>query len=150
MPAFSPLASPDARRRVGRVADQLRLVGQRAQPAHPHDGTLLRLSRSRDLTRGIDPATVPPEPEQTAMRDQAAIEQRKNDHIRINLEERVQATSVGPGLDRYRFVHTALPELDLAEIDLRTTFLGRRLGAPLLISSMTGGVERGWEINRRL
>jgi isopentenyl-diphosphate delta-isomerase len=35
-------------------------------------------------------------------------------------------------------------------VELGTTFLGRRLRAPLLVSSMTGGVERGWEITRCL
>jgi isopentenyl-diphosphate delta-isomerase len=84
------------------------------------------------------------------MPDPAVIEKRKNDHIRINLQEDVEATGLSSGLDRYRFVHTALPELDLVAIDTRTTFLGRRLGVPFLISSMTGGVERGWEITRRL
>ncbi|MGB3136215.1 MAG: type 2 isopentenyl-diphosphate Delta-isomerase, partial [Nodosilinea sp.] len=43
-----------------------------------------------------------------------------------------------------------LPELDYCEIDLGTTFLGRSLGAPVLISSMTGGTEAAHQINRRL
>ena len=82
--------------------------------------------------------------------EMSATRQRKGDHIRINLEEDVQAHGITSGLERYRFVHTALPELDLAEIDTRVTFLGRQLQAPILISGMTGGVERGREINRRL
>jgi isopentenyl-diphosphate delta-isomerase len=77
-------------------------------------------------------------------------EQRKRDHIRINLEEAVQHREVRTGLERYRFVHNALPELNLDAIDLSTTFLGHRLRAPLLVSSMTGGVEGGWELTRRL
>lgn len=80
----------------------------------------------------------------------AATPLRKADHIRINLEEDVQHREVTTGFERYRFVHNALPELDLDAIDLSTTFLGHRLRAPLLISSMTGGVEDGWEITRRL
>ncbi|HEV7351770.1 MAG TPA: type 2 isopentenyl-diphosphate Delta-isomerase [Brevundimonas sp.] len=54
------------------------------------------------------------------------------------------------GLERVRFVHEALPDLDHAAIDLGTTFLGRRLKAPLLISSMTGGPSRAEAINARL
>lgn len=77
-------------------------------------------------------------------------EQRKTDHIRINLEEDVQSRDITTGLERFRFVHNALPELNLDEIDMRCSFLGRPLEAPILISSMTGGVERGWEITRRL
>jgi isopentenyl-diphosphate delta-isomerase len=80
----------------------------------------------------------------------SATRLRKADHIRINLDEDVQHREVTTGLERYRFVHDALPELDLDAIDLSTTFLGHRLRAPILISSMTGGVEDGWEITRRL
>lgn len=84
------------------------------------------------------------------MENITATRLRKADHIRINLEEDVQHRSVTTGLERYRFVHDALPELDLDRIDLATTFLGHRLQAPILVSSMTGGVEDGWEITRRL
>lgn len=75
---------------------------------------------------------------------------RKADHIRINLEENVQFPALTPGLERLRFVHQALPELDLTAIDLGANLLGRQLRAPLLISSMTGGTDRARSINRRL
>ncbi|MBO9539102.1 type 2 isopentenyl-diphosphate Delta-isomerase [bacterium] len=78
------------------------------------------------------------------------IEARKEDHIRVSLEEDVQARSVRTGFDRYVFIHQALPELDFAEISTETKFLGRTFAAPLLISSMTGGLERGRTINRNL
>src|SRR5918995_217007 len=76
--------------------------------------------------------------------------QRKQDHLRIVVDEAVGALGVTTGLEWYRLVHRALPELDLVAIDTRTRFLGHALRAPLLISGMTGGVERGAEINRRL
>ena len=76
--------------------------------------------------------------------------QRKQDHLRIVTDESVGAIGVTTGLERYRLVHCALPELDLAKIDTSIQFLGRGLRAPILISGMTGGVERGAEINRRL
>jgi isopentenyl-diphosphate delta-isomerase len=75
--------------------------------------------------------------------------QRKQDHLRIVMGEAV-ASARSTGLERHRLLHCALPELDLAQIELGTTFLGRRLKAPILISGMTGGVECGAEINRRL
>ncbi len=76
--------------------------------------------------------------------------QRKLDHIRVNLEENVQFPNLTTGFERYTFVHQALPELSLDEIDTGTTFLGHRLRVPLLISSMTGGAERARVINGNL
>src|ERR687885_171773 len=75
---------------------------------------------------------------------------RKADHIRICLDEDVQFHSVTNGLERYRFTHCCLPELNRSEIDITTTFLKKSLGAPLLISSMTGGTEQARMINFRL
>jgi len=77
------------------------------------------------------------------------LEQRKADHLRINLDNDV-SSSLTTGLEHYRFVHQAVPELDLAAVDTTTTLLGKTLRAPLLISSMTGGTEQAREINRRL
>jgi isopentenyl-diphosphate delta-isomerase len=75
---------------------------------------------------------------------------RKADHIRICLEEDVEFLQTTTGLERYRFSHCCLPEIDRQEIDLTTTFLGKTLRAPLLISSMTGGTEQAQIINQRL
>jgi isopentenyl-diphosphate Delta-isomerase len=75
---------------------------------------------------------------------------RKADHLRICLDEDVQCHDTTNGLERYRFLHCCLPELDRSEIDLSTTFLGKKLSAPLLISSMTGGTELAKTINYRL
>ncbi|MBP0614832.1 type 2 isopentenyl-diphosphate Delta-isomerase [Jiella mangrovi] len=77
---------------------------------------------------------------------------RKSDHIDIVLagasaQPRGRATT---GLDEIRFEHCALPEIALGAIDLSAQFLGRRLKAPLLISSMTGGPERAARINAHL
>ena len=75
------------------------------------------------------------------------IEERKADHLRLNLEEEVQFRQVTTGLERYRFQHQALPEIDLTDIDLSTTFLGKSLRYPFLISSMTGGTGEALRIN---
>lgn len=75
---------------------------------------------------------------------------RKADHLRICLDENVQCRQITNGLERYRFTHCCLPEIDCDDIDLTTTFLGKRLGAPLLISSMTGGTELAKTINSKL
>lgn len=75
---------------------------------------------------------------------------RKLDHVRINLEEDVQGRGITTGFEHYRFIHQALPELDLIEIDLSTSLLGKTLKAPLIISSMTGGAESLEQINHIL
>ncbi|WP_448266318.1 type 2 isopentenyl-diphosphate Delta-isomerase [Nostoc sp. DSM 114159] len=80
----------------------------------------------------------------------AQTQNRKADHIRICLEEDVQCDRITNGLERYRFTHSCLPELNYNDIDISTTFLGKHLGAPLLISSMTGGTEQAAIINQRL
>lgn len=83
------------------------------------------------------------------MPDSSLITSRKSDHIRINLEKDVQS-GLTTGLERYRFTHMALPELDLEAVDLSQTLFGRKLRAPILISSMTGGTEEAGAINRTL
>lgn len=75
---------------------------------------------------------------------------RKADHLRICLDENVQCREITTGLERYRFTHCCLPEIDRKDIDLTTTFLGKALGSPLLISSMTGGTDHAKTINYRL
>jgi isopentenyl-diphosphate delta-isomerase len=77
-------------------------------------------------------------------------EERKSDHIRINLEEDVNFRKLTTGLENYHFLHQALPEIDLAQVNTCMSYLGKTLQAPLLISSMTGGTERALQINRTL
>jgi len=74
---------------------------------------------------------------------------RKADHIRINLTENVQS-DLTTGLENYRFRHQALPERNLEDVRLDLTLFGKRLSAPLLISSMTGGTEQAEIINLNL
>ncbi len=78
------------------------------------------------------------------------ISQRKLDHLRVSLEEDVQSKEIGAGFNRYSFIHNALPEMNLTDVDLSVTALGKKLRAPLIISSMTGGTEPAWGINRNL
>ncbi len=79
----------------------------------------------------------------------APIDQRKADHIKINLEKDVRS-ALTTGLENYRFTHEALPELDLEQVDTSLSLFGKRLAAPILISSMTGGTSDAETINLRL
>lgn len=82
--------------------------------------------------------------------EKSEIHLRKADHLRICLENNVQFQTITTGLENYRFTHICLPEIDQQNIDISTIFLGKKLQAPLLISSMTGGTDLAQEINYRL
>jgi len=79
----------------------------------------------------------------------APIDQRKADHIKINLEQDVRST-LTTGLEKYHFTHEALPELDLNRLDTSLSLFGKTLTSPTLISSMTGGTNEAETINLRL
>jgi len=94
-----------------------------------------------------DSTVMPQRPVNKAL---TKTQQRKKEHLEICLDtERVSGPS-RTGFDRYYFVHNALPELDIDEIDLSVDFLGKRLRAPILISSMTGGFDLARKVNRNL
>lgn len=78
------------------------------------------------------------------------IRNRKDDHIRINLEEDVSFSQLTTGLEHYGFVHQALPEIDLEAVNTEVRFLGKPLRFPFLIASMTGGSPTAGRINRFL
>ncbi len=79
----------------------------------------------------------------------APIDQRKSDHIKINLEQDVRS-ALTSGLEKYHFIHEALPELDLNRIDTSLNLFGKQLASPTLVSSMTGGTSEAETINLRL
>src|ERR1700693_3727152 len=74
------------------------------------------------------------------------FEARKQDHLRLALEDSVQARD--NGLDAVDLVHEALPDLDLADITLTTSFRSTPLSSPLFVSSMTAGHQRSYAVNR--
>ena len=84
------------------------------------------------------------------MSDDERTASRKSEHVKIVLGEDVAAKGIYSGFAAYRLPHEALPELDLAEVDTTTTFLGKPMRAPLLVSSMTGGAHDVARINMAL
>ena len=52
------------------------------------------------------------------------------------------------GFERYNFINQAACDVSLLAIDLSVQFVGKRLKAPLMIAPMTGGVQRGFELNQ--
>lgn len=79
----------------------------------------------------------------------APITKRKDDHIKINLEQDVRST-LTTGLEKIHFSHEALPELNLDEVNTRVKLFNREIQAPILVSSMTGGTADAGVINFRL
>lgn len=78
------------------------------------------------------------------------LAERKMRHIEACLTRDVQFQTVTTGLERVPWPYRALPEVNLDDIDLSITFLGKRLSAPLLIGAMTGGAQMAGLINRTL
>ncbi|BDG08966.1 type 2 isopentenyl-diphosphate Delta-isomerase [Anaeromyxobacter paludicola] len=74
---------------------------------------------------------------------------RKDSHLALCLEEEVEFPGAS-GFAGLRFDHDALPELDRDEVDTGVELFGKRLAAPIVIASMTGGTPRAGELNRRL
>lgn len=73
---------------------------------------------------------------------------RKNDHIALCLEQDVESRAAS--FDLIGLEPEAVPEFALADVDPSVEFLGRRFDLPLLITGMTGGVDRGRLVNGRL
>lgn len=78
------------------------------------------------------------------------INQRKTEHIRLCLTGNVEGVNKTTGLEGIHFIHNALPEINFDDITLKTSFLGKQLKAPFLVSSMTGGSELATKINQNL
>jgi len=75
-------------------------------------------------------------------------EERKRDHIQIAAKELIAMTH--NYWDDVHLTHNALPELNEADINITTTLLGKKLGAPIVLSGMTGGYAEGKKINEHL
>lgn len=76
------------------------------------------------------------------------IQQRKAQHIELAMEAGSQG---GADLwNKYLLPYTALPELDLNEVDTGAELLGKKLRQPLIIASMTGGSQHAQTINTNL
>lgn len=76
--------------------------------------------------------------------------ERKLDHIETCLDEDIEARCKTTGFEDIELVHQASPEINFEEIDLQSSLFGKKLDAPIIICPMTGGHERGQEINLNL
>ncbi len=73
---------------------------------------------------------------------------RKLEHIKICLEKNVESKYTG--FEDVMLIHKALPEINYDDINTEVKFFGKKLSAPFLIASMTGGHKETIEINKNL
>ncbi len=76
---------------------------------------------------------------------------RKAAHLDICIDEkRFDVESGSSGFEEVRFLHRALPEVAEPDVRTETEFLGHPVRLPLFISSMTGGSDHGYNVNKEL
>jgi len=78
------------------------------------------------------------------------IQRRKEDHLDLCATDAVAFRDRTTLFENVRLVHQSLPEVHADELDTSLHLLGKRLRAPIVIASMTGGTERAAQINREL
>ncbi|HET6528324.1 MAG TPA: type 2 isopentenyl-diphosphate Delta-isomerase [Balneolaceae bacterium] len=75
-----------------------------------------------------------------------SIKQRKKDHVSLTTNGDVDYR-IPTGFDDYRFIHNALPEVNMDDVSTEAVLLGRTFSFPLFISSMTGGYTDAGAVN---
>lgn len=75
-----------------------------------------------------------------------SIQKRKKEHVELSVGQNVDYQKK-TGFEEFDFIHDALPEINLSEVDLRSTLLDREFAFPLFISSMTGGYSEAGAVN---
>ena len=75
---------------------------------------------------------------------------RKADHIALCSDNGVAFRARTTLLEQVQFIHDALPDLSVDEIDLSCTLFGKKLRAPIVIAAMTGGTDEASRINHEL
>ncbi len=83
------------------------------------------------------------------MKKNNLLSKRKYEHIELCLNSDVNFKKTN-GFEKYDFINVALTTVDFNKIDLSTTFLNKKIEYPFLISSMTGGIEEAYNINKNL
>ncbi len=78
------------------------------------------------------------------------LQRRKEDHLDLCATDAVAFRERTTLFEGVRLVHQSLPELHADEVDTSLDLLGKRLRAPIIIASMTGGTERAAQLNRQL
>ncbi len=78
------------------------------------------------------------------------VEKRKVEHLKIQLTQNVEYKNKTNLFEDVFLVHNALPELNRNQIDTSTTFLGKKLKAPIMVAAITGGAKEAERINKNI
>ncbi|MCX8174849.1 MAG: type 2 isopentenyl-diphosphate Delta-isomerase [Candidatus Micrarchaeota archaeon] len=77
------------------------------------------------------------------------IKSRKRQHVRAARTQEVEYAQPA-GFADVRFLHNALPEMSLEDVDSACSLFGKKMAAPLIIAGMTGGYAGAEKINLSL
>ncbi len=75
---------------------------------------------------------------------------RKQEHLDLCASDAVAFKEITTGFEHYSFLHYALSEVNIDEIDLSFNFFGKLIRLPFYISCMTGGTDETVNINLKL
>ena len=76
------------------------------------------------------------------------IRSRKADHLRICTDERIAPDHCY--WDDIRLMHNAMPEINMDDIDMSATVLGKKLEFPFIVTAITGGFSGAKKINENI
>ena len=82
--------------------------------------------------------------------DKSITSSRKKEHLELCLSDEVAFKTKSTGFEYYDFEHYAITEVDIGKINFQTTFFGKKIDYPFLISCMTGGTSEAENINAQL
>lgn len=102
------------------------------------------------MSRSPRGASSPQSAASEAADDPALLSRRKVDHLELCARSEVEFRDRTTLLEEVHLLHDSLPEIAVADIDLRSDLAGLPLRLPLMISGMTGGAEQARNINRLL
>jgi isopentenyl-diphosphate delta-isomerase len=75
--------------------------------------------------------------------------QRKEDHLQYSLSAESQ-TIAHSGWDDLQFIHESIPNLDLNEVSIQSSFLNEVISTPFFVPGMTAGHENATLVNDRI
>ncbi|MFK7824014.1 MAG: type 2 isopentenyl-diphosphate Delta-isomerase [Oligoflexales bacterium] len=75
---------------------------------------------------------------------------RKSQHIDLCDKQDVESLDRFTGFSQLNFMPQTLPEMDWEDCDTSSLFLGHKFDLPILITGMTGGIQKGAMINETL